>query len=112
VTPLVCLAARRLPSTTRPAGARRHVDVCLRCQVDATRRRRLRRDLRSLREVVETAPPGLLSAVMASLEATPDVVTVRRRTGRRLAAGSAIVAAAVGAVGAVVVAARRGHAVG
>jgi hypothetical protein len=99
-----------MPSTTRPGGARRHVDVCLRCQVAATRQRRLSRDLRSLRDVVEPAPPGLLSAVMASLALAPERKRTRNPWARRLATGSAI-AAAAGTVGAVVVASRRGHAV-
>ncbi len=102
--PLACTLATRLPGAWRTTPYRSHVAVCLRCQANGARGRRLRRDLRQLGMTVEPAPVGLTGAVMSSLDLAPVSVIHRSHAGRRIAAGGALLATAVGAV---VVAARR-----
>jgi len=104
--PVACTIASRVPGVRRTLRFRTHVEVCLRCQVHGTRTRRLRRDLHQLGLIVEPAPAGLTGAVMSSLDLAPVTVIHRSHAGRRIAAGGALLATAVGAV---VVAARKGR---
>ncbi len=71
---LLCRTARRLgpeianPSRL-PAVVASHVRSCLRCQADAVRYRRLRRELGSLADRIEAAPPFLLTGVEQAISA-------------------------------------------
>jgi hypothetical protein len=85
---------------------RRHVERCLRCQVDLVQHRKVLRSLRSLRsEVVEPAP-GLLADILAGLEGAPALQRHAVRSflsGRRVAyLGGLAAATAAGAVSAIV----------
>ncbi len=83
---------------------------CLRCQAELARRRRLLRELRTLRDVPELAPAYVAAAVDRRTR-TPQVVAAAgglRGLVPRLAAGGAVAATAAGA--AAVVVWRRSHA--
>ncbi|MGI8755671.1 MAG: hypothetical protein ACR2MB_07390 [Acidimicrobiales bacterium] len=90
---------------------RRHVEQCLRCQAELAQYRKLLRAMHSLRAATATAPPGLVTDVLAHLEAAGERSAIRAAlTGRRAAylGGIAATAAAAGA-GAAIVLANRGR---
>jgi hypothetical protein len=89
-------------------GARRHVEGCLRCQADLVQYRKLLRALHNLRTEVLEPAPGLLSEILANLEAAGERHALRSMlTGRRLAyAGGIAAAATAGAAGALLLATR------
>lgn len=89
-------------------SARRHVESCLRCQADLVQYRKLLRALHNLRTEVLEPTPGLLTDILANLEAAGERHAVRSMlTGKRLAyAGGIAAAATAGAAGAILFAAR------
>lgn len=98
----------------RPASdaITRHVDRCLSCQAELVQYRRLLRALHQLRTEVLEPAPGLLTDVLASLEAAGERSAVRSLVrGRRGAyiGGIAAATAAAGAAGAIVLASRARH---
>ncbi|MGI8709661.1 MAG: anti-sigma factor family protein [Acidimicrobiales bacterium] len=90
---------------------RRHVEHCLRCQAELAQYRRLLRAMQSLRHVHTPAPIGLVTDVLAHLEAAGERSAVRAAlTGRRAAYLGGIAAAATAAgAGAAIVLANRGR---
>lgn len=95
----------------RPASdaLTRHVDRCLFCQAELVQYRKLLRALHQLRTEVLEPAPGLLTDVLASLEAAGERSAVRSLVrGRRAAylGGIAAATAAAGAAGAMVLASR------
>ena len=95
-------------SAIADAGARRHVETCLRCQADLVQYRKLLRALHNLRTEVLEPAPGLLPEILAHLEAAGERHALRSMlTGRRLAyAGGIAAAATAGAAGAILLASR------
>jgi anti-sigma factor RsiW len=76
---------------------RSHVAQCLACQAELARYNRLRRELGSLADVVEPAPPRLGAAVAHEINAGSGESPPSRRSpqvGRAAAAGGAVAAAA------------------
>lgn len=63
------LLPEAMDGTPLTARARRHVESCLRCQVEVARYRRLRRGLRSLRTELLDPSPGLVADVLAGVAA-------------------------------------------
>ena len=88
--------------------ARRHVDSCLRCQVELVQYRKLLRALHTLRTEVLEPAPGLLTDILAGLEHAGERHAVRSMlTGRRIAyVGGIATAATAGAAGAILLAAK------
>jgi hypothetical protein len=89
--------------------ARQHVEICLRCQAELARYRRLRRDLRALRRApVPTPHPSLLVDVLAGIDAVPgpDRPHPVARTVA-VAGGISVATAAAGAAGVLVWMSRR-----
>ena len=104
-----CRVVRSLATSTEgipPAGRlRSHVAQCLPCQAELARYSRLRRQLRSLVEVVEQAPPLLAAAVDLEIGRGAALDSPSRRgaqVGRVAAAGGAVAAAAAGAAAVIV----------
>jgi hypothetical protein len=89
-------------------AARRHVDRCLRCQAEVVQYRKLLRALHNLRTEVLEPAPGLVSDILAHLEAAGERRAVRSMlTGRRAAyVGGIAAAATAGAAGAILFASR------
>ena len=102
------LAAAADGSAVPDARARRHIESCLRCQAELVQYRRLLRSLRTLRTQVLEPAPGLLSEILAGLEAAGERRAVRSLLNGRNAAyaGGIAAATAAGAVGAFVLAHR------
>ena len=94
------------------AGARRHVESCLRCQADLVQYRRLLRTLRSLRTEVLEPAPGLLPEILATIEQAGERHAIRAALHGRRAAyiGGIAAATAAGAAGALVLASRNSRA--
>ena len=86
----------------------RHVEGCLRCQAELVQYRKLLRALHTLRTEVLEPAPGLLTDILAGLEAAGERRAIRSLlTGRTAAyAGGIAAATAAGALGAVLVANR------
>jgi hypothetical protein len=89
-------------------ATRRHVERCLQCQAELVQYRKLLRALHNLRTEVLEPAPGLLSDILATLEAAGERRAVRSiLSGRRLAyAGGIAAAATAGAAGAILYASR------
>ena len=89
-------------------ASRAHVESCLRCQADLVQYRKLLRALHHLRTEVLEPAPGLVSDILAHVEAAGERHAVRSMlTGRRLAyAGGIAAAATAGAAGAILFATR------
>jgi hypothetical protein len=90
-------------------GLRRHVEGCLRCQAELVQYRRVLRTLHHLRTEVLEPAPGLLTEILANLEAAGERGAVRSLlSGRRGAyiGGLAAATAAGAAAGAIVLASR------
>jgi hypothetical protein len=87
---------------------RRHVVVCLRCQAEVARYRRLQRDLHALRRVPVAPHPSLLVDVLAGIDALPGPVRPHQvaRTVA-VASGISVATAAAGAAGVLVWMSRR-----
>lgn len=89
-----------------PADRRvqRHVETCLRCQAELVQYRRLLRAMHLLRTEVLEPAPGVLTDILAHLEAAGERRAIRSiLTGRNVAyAGGIAAATAASAAGAVV----------
>ena len=86
----------------------RHVETCLRCQAELVQYRKLLRALHLLRTEVLEPAPGLLTEILAELEAAGERRAIRTiLTGRNAAyVGGIAAATAAGAFGAIVLANR------
>lgn len=85
-----------------------HVESCLRCQAELVQYRRLLRTLHTLRTDILEPAPGLLTDILAGLEAAGERRAIRSLLSGRTAAyaGGIAAATAAGAVGAVLLAHR------
>ena len=94
-------------SRAEPALAA-HVESCLRCQAELVQYRKLLRTLHTLRTEILEPAPGLLTDILAGLEAAGERRAIRSiLTGRNAAyAGGIAAATAAGAVGAILLAHR------
>jgi hypothetical protein len=92
-------------------GDRRHVEQCLRCQAELAQYRKLLRTMHTLRAASTPVPAGLVTDVLAHLEAAGERSAVRAAlTGRRAAYIGGIAAAATAAgAGAAIVLVTRGR---
>ena len=84
--------------------ARKHVEVCLRCQAEAAQYRKLLKALHALREDLVAAPHGLVADIFVKLETAGERQAVRSLLNGRKAAyvgGIAVATAAAGAGAAV-----------
>ncbi len=90
---------------------RRHVERCLRCQAELAQYRKLLRAMQSLRAVTVSEPTGLVTDVIAHLEAAGERRAVRAAlSGRKVAYIGGIAAAATAAgAGAAIVLVSRGR---
>jgi hypothetical protein len=90
---------------------RRHVETCLRCQAELAQYRKLLRALHQLRTEVLEPAPGLVSDILASVQAAGERRAMRfLLTGRQAAyVGGIAAATAAGAAGAIVLASRARH---
>ncbi|HLY84025.1 MAG TPA: hypothetical protein VKQ71_13630 [Acidimicrobiales bacterium] len=87
----------------------RHVESCLRCQAEVLQYRKLLRALHQLRTEVFEPAPGLLTSILAGIEAAGEHGAIRSLlSGRRAAyvGGVAVATAAAGAAGALVLVSR------
>ncbi|HEX2039290.1 MAG TPA: hypothetical protein VHF47_06100 [Acidimicrobiales bacterium] len=90
-------------------AVRRHVDSCLRCQAELVQYRRLLKALHHLRTDVLEPSPGVLTGILANLEAAGERGAIRSMLAGRRAAyagGIAVATLAAGAAGAIVLANR------
>ena len=96
------LAATADGSVLLGRSERRHVETCLKCQAELVQYRKLLRALHSLRTEVLEPAPGLVSDILAYVEAAGERHAIRSLvTGRRLAyVGGIAAATAAGAAGA------------
>jgi hypothetical protein len=87
---------------------RRHVERCLRCQAEVVQYRKLLRAMRTMRTEVLEPAPGLLSDILANLEAAGERRAIRSILSGHKAAylGGLAAATAAGAAGAVLYANR------
>ena len=88
---------------------RRHVERCLRCQAELARYRKLLRTMQGLRTVSAPVPTGLVTDVLAHLEAAGERSAIRAAlSGHRVAylGGIAAATAAAGAGAAIVLVSR------
>jgi hypothetical protein len=88
----------------------RHVDSCLRCQAELVQYRKLLKALHLLRTEVLEPAPGLLTDILAGLEAAGERRALRSLLNGRNAAyagGTAAALAAAGAAAAILLARRR-----
>jgi hypothetical protein len=90
------------------ARARHHVETCLRCQAELVQYRKLLRSLHALRTDVLEPSPGLLSDVLANLEAAGERRALRSLVnGRRVAYVGGLAAATAAGVGGAILVANR-----
>jgi hypothetical protein len=87
---------------------RRHVERCLRCQAELVQYRKVLRLMRAMRTEVFEPAPGVLSDILANLEAAGERRAIRSMiTGHKAAyLGGLAAATAAGAAGAIVFANR------
>jgi hypothetical protein len=85
-----------------------HVEACLRCQAELVQYRKLLKALHLLRTEVLEPAPGLLTDILAGLEAAGERRAIRSILSGRAAAyaGGIAAATAAGAVGAILLAQR------
>ncbi len=96
-------------TTTLDRADRRHVERCLRCQAELAQYRKLLRAMRGLRAATVPEPTGLVTDIIAHLEAAGERRAVRAAlTGRKVAylGGIAVAATAAGAGAAIVLVSR------
>jgi len=99
-------------AATADRRVERHVESCLRCQAELVQYRRLLKALHTLRTQVLEPAPGLLSDILAGLEAAGERRAVRSMLqGRYVAyAGGIAAATAAATAGAILLArARKGR---
>lgn len=96
-------------SHTLPLAHQRHVSQCLRCQAELVQYRKLLRVMRALRTEVLEPAPGLVSDVLARIEAVGERTAIRSLITNHRAAylGGLAAATAAGAAGAILVASRK-----
>jgi hypothetical protein len=96
--------------TSLTIDGRAHLDRCLRCQAEAGQYRRLHRALGELSATPAPAEPGVLTSVLATLDAY-DTRLARRAAAiaRATVVGGVVAVATAGAAGAVVAARVRRH---
>ena len=96
-------------SASADLDMRRHVEGCLRCQAELVQHRRLLKTLHHLRTEVLAPAPGLLTEILANIEAAGERGAVRSLlSGRRGAyLGGLAAATAAGAAAGVIVLANR-----
>lgn len=87
---------------------RRHVERCLRCQAEMVQYRKVLRAMRAMRTEVLEPAPGILSDILANLEAAGERRAIRSMIAGHKAAylGGLAAATAAGAAGAIVFASR------
>lgn len=87
---------------------RRHVERCLQCQAELVQYRKVLRAMRAMRTEVLEPAPGVLSDILANLEAAGERRAIRSMiTGHKAAyLGGLAAATAAGAAGAIVYASR------
>ncbi len=87
---------------------RRHVECCLRCQAELVQYRKVLRAMRAMRTEVLEPAPGLLSDILANIEAAGERRAIRSLIHGHRAAylGGLAAATAAGAAGAIVFANR------
>lgn len=97
--------------TTLDRADRRHVERCLRCQAELARYRTLLRAMRAMRSTTSAPPPGLVTDVLAHLEAVGERSAVRGAlSGRKVAyLGGIAAATAAASAGAAIVLVNRGR---
>jgi hypothetical protein len=102
------LAAAADGSMLLGRNERRHVERCLRCQAEVEQYRKLLRAMHAMRTEVLEPAPGLLSDILANLEAAGERRAIRSiLTGHKAAyLGGLAAATAAGAAGAVLYANR------
>ena len=102
------LAAAADGSVVPDVQARRHIESCLRCQAELVQYRKVLRAMRAMRTEVLEPAPGVLSDILANLEAAGERRAIRSLiTGHRAAyLGGLAAATAAGAAGAIVFASR------
>jgi hypothetical protein len=102
------LAAAADGSMLLGRNERRHVERCLRCQAEVVQYRKLLRAMHAMRTEVLEPAPGLLSDILANLEAAGERRAIRSiLTGHKAAyLGGLAAATAAGAAGAVLYAIR------
>jgi hypothetical protein len=102
------LAAAADGSMLLGRNERRHVERCLRCQAEVVQYRKLLRAMHAMRTEVLEPAPGLLSDILANLEAAGERRAIRSiLTGHKAAyLGGLAAATAAGAAGAVLYANR------
>jgi hypothetical protein len=102
------LAAAADGSVLLGRNERRHVERCLRCQAEVVQYRKLLRAMHAMRTEVLEPAPGLLSDILANLEAAGERRAIRSiLSGHRAAyLGGLAAATAAGAAGAVLYANR------
>lgn len=100
------LTQRRLPAAVDDASVlgrlHAHLAVCLRCQAEAARYRKMSRQLSALAHVHETAPAGLVAAVERRI-AGPAAVETAEPRGSSATRAAAVVGAIAAAAGTAVV---------
>lgn len=96
-SPACSLVESRLPAIASGTNQRRlvarHVSICLRCQAEAAKYRRLGRQLAALRHESLAAPAFLAVAVDAAIASRAAVPEDTAAVGAVVAAGWAVVAA-------------------
>ena len=102
------LAAAADGSVLLGRNERRHVERCLRCQAELVQYRKVLRAMRAMRTEVLEPAPGLLSDILANLEAAGERRAIRSMIQGHRAAylGGLAAATAAGAAGAIVYANR------
>ncbi len=102
------LAAAADGSVLLGRNERRHVERCLRCQAEVVQYRKLLRAMHAMRTEVLEPAPGLLSDILANLEAAGERRAIRSILSGHKAAylGGLAAATAAGAAGAVLYANR------
>ena len=102
------LSAAADGSTLLGRSERRHVEHCLRCQAELVQYRRVLRAMRAMRTEVLEPAPGMLSDILANIEAAGERRAIRSMiTGHKAAyLGGLAAATAAGAAGAIVYATR------
>ena len=102
------LSAAADGSTLLGRSERRHVEHCLRCQAELVQYRRVLRAMRAMRTEVLEPAPGMLSDILANIEAAGERRAIRSLiTGHKAAyLGGLAAATAAGAAGAIVFATR------
>lgn len=95
-------------TATLGRAERRHVESCLRCQAELVQYRRVLKAMHAMRTEVLEPAPGLVTDVLAHIEAAAERRAIRSilRNHRIAYIGGLAAATAAGAAGAILVTAR------